>query len=247
MIQLQTELQTPISMPLRRDAETETMLLQMSADSWSAEQTIRWGFTRFHPEAAIVSAFGAEGMVVIDLAARIHPGFRLITIDTEFLFPETYALIEQIERRHGVRVERVLPALRPDEQARIHGEALWRHQPDLCCHIRKVEPLRRKLFELRAWFSGIRRGQTAARAGARRVEWDTKFGLWKLNPLVDWSGAQVWDYIRSHKVPYNPLHDLNYPSIGCTHCTRPVQPGEDMRAGRWSGFKKIECGLHTRE
>lgn len=247
MIQLQTEFRTPISVPAWRDAETEAMLLQMRADSWSAEQTIRWGFTRFHPQVASVSAFGAEGMVVIDIAARIQRDFRLITIDTEFLFPETYALIEQVEQRYGVRVERVLPALRPDEQARTYGDALWRRQPDRCCEIRKVEPLRRKLADLRAWFSGIRREQTAARAGARRVEWDTKFGLWKVNPLVDWSWAHVWDYIRAHKVPYNPLHDLNYPSVGCTHCTRPVQFGEDMRAGRWSGLGKTECGLHTRE
>lgn len=247
MIQIHSQLSPTIAQGIWRDAETETMLAQLGADSWSAEQAIRWGFARFHPQVAIVSAFGAEGMVVMDMAARMQPGFRLITIDTEFLFPQTCALIEQVERRYGVRVERVLPSLRPDEQARIYGDALWRRRPDLCCEIRKVEPLRRKLAELHAWFSGIRREQTAARAGARRVEWDSKFRLWKLNPLVDWSWAQVWDYIRAHKVPYNPLHELNYPSIGCTHCTRPVQPGEDMRAGRWSGFGKTECGLHTKE
>jgi phosphoadenosine phosphosulfate reductase len=109
-----------------------------------------------------------------------------------------------------------------------------------------VEPLRKKLSGLRAWMTSIRRDQTASRANARRVEWDEKFGLVKINPLVDWSSEMVWNYIHRHKVPYNPLHDRNYPSIGCTHCTRAVLPGEDPRAGRWSGFQKTECGLHAR-
>ena len=245
-LSLARPLPPPVPQPMWRDAETETLLLQMGTAAWSAEQTLRWGFTRFARDAAIVSAFGPEGMVLIDLASRIHPGFRLITIDTEFLFPQTYALMEQVERRYGARIERIRPALSPEQQARAHGDALWRHRPDRCCEMRKVEPLRRKLVELRAWFTGIRRDQTPARAVARRVESDVKFGLWKLNPLLDWSRAQVWDYIRSHDVPYNPLHDANYPSIGCIQCTRAVQPGEDLRAGRWAGFEKNECGLHER-
>jgi phosphoadenosine phosphosulfate reductase len=137
--------------------------------------------------------------------------------------------------------------LSPEEQARTQGEALWTSDPDRCCNLRKVEPLRRKLAELSAWITSIRRDQTSVRSGARRVEWDAKFGLVKINPIVDWTAKQVWRYIHDHDVPYNQLHDQDYPSIGCTHCTRAVKPGEDPRAGRWSGFAKTECGLHIIE
>ncbi len=126
----------------------------------------------------------------------------------------------------------------------MYGAALWERNPDQCCNLRKIEPLRRKLRELRAWITSIRRDQTTARAGAGKVEWDEKFGLMKINPIADWSSKQVWQYIRQHNVPYNALHERSYPSIGCTHCTRAVRPGEDPRAGRWSGSSKTECGLH---
>ncbi|HJY85489.1 MAG TPA: phosphoadenylyl-sulfate reductase [Candidatus Acidoferrales bacterium] len=121
---------------------------------------------------------------------------------------------------------------------------LWSRKPDLYCELRKVLPLEKKLAELSAWITGIRREQAPTRANARKLEWHTKFGLVKLNPLADWSSVEVWEYIRANRVSYNPLHDQNYPSIGCTHCTRPVLPGEDPRAGRWAGFSKTECGLH---
>jgi phosphoadenosine phosphosulfate reductase len=183
--------------------------------------------------------------VLIDLAAQVRPDLRVFTLDTDFLFPETYALINDIERRYHIRVERIKPRLTPEEQAQEFGAALWSREPHQCCNIRKVEPLTHKLSELDAWITGIRRDQAPTRANARKVEWDARFGLIKINPLADWKWEQVWDHIRSHKVPYNPLHDQNYPSIGCTYCTRPVQAGEDLRAGRWSGFPKTECGLHT--
>lgn len=228
--------------PLIEDAEQQLA----EAEGWSAEEVLAWGFEQFHPRIAFASAFGAEGMVLIDLAWRIRPDFRVFTLDTGFFFAETYALIDQVERRYGIKVERCLPALTPHEQARAYGEALWKRDPDRCCELRKVEPLKRKLCELGAWVTGIRREQTATRANAHKIEWDARFGLVKLNPLADWTREQVWDYIRARQVPYNPLHDLGYLSIGCTHCTRPVQPGEDARAGRWSGFAKTECGLHSR-
>lgn len=217
------------------------------AERWSPEQVLRWGFERFGPDIAIASGFGAEGMVLIDLAARIRSDFRVFTLDTGFFFPETYALIEAVERRYAIRVERCRPILTPAEQARLYGEALWTRQPDQCCAIRKVDPLKAKLAELSAWIAAIRRQQTAARADVAKIEWDSGFNLVKLNPLADWTHSEVWNYIRAHAVPYNPLHDRSYPSIGCTHCTRPVRIGEDPRAGRWSGFAKTECGLHTRD
>lgn len=221
--------------------------LETVAEDWSPEQVLSWAFRSFGNRAAICSAFGVEGMVLIDMASRVRKDFRLFTVDTEFLFPETYNLMEKIEERYGITIERAYPLLSPEVQERLHGTALWARDPDQCCNLRKVEPLRRKLRELDAWITSIRRDQTVVRASARKIEWDANFGLVKINPLVDWSAKQVWRYIHDHDVPYNPLHDRGYPSIGCTHCTRAVQPDEDARAGRWPGFAKTECGLHVIE
>jgi phosphoadenosine phosphosulfate reductase len=221
--------------------------LQPAVEHWKPQHALAWAFETFGERVAISSAFGAEGMVLIDMASRVRPDFRLFTVDTEFLFPETYALMERIEQRYGITIEKAYSVLSPEEQQREHGAALWNRDPDLCCNLRKVEPLRRKLGELDAWITSIRRDQTVARAGARKIEWDAKFGLVKVNPIVDWTSKQVWRYIHDHNVPYNELHDQNYPSIGCTHCTRAIAPGEDPRAGRWPGFAKTECGLHLIE
>jgi len=222
--------------------------LQSAAEGWSPQQVLSWAFTTFGKGVAISTAFGAEGMSIIDIAARLRGSeFRLFTIDTEFLFPETYNLMDRVEQKYGIAIERVFSLLSPDEQARVHGAALWTRDPDGCCNLRKVEPLRRKLSELDAWITSIRRDQTSSRAGAGKIEWDAKFGLVKINPIADWTSREVWRYIHDHDVPYNVLHDQDYPSIGCTHCTRSVRPGEDPRTGRWSGFRKTECGLHEIE
>jgi len=218
--------------------------LQAAAESWTPERVLNWSFETFGNTVAISSAFGAEGMVLIDIASRVRQTFRLFTLDTEFLFPETYNLMDQVEQRYGITIERVYPLASPEEQERALGPALWLRDPDHCCNMRKVEPLRRKLGELQAWITSIRRDQTASRASAGKIEWDEKFGLVKINPIADWNSKQVWEYIRKHDTPYNALHDRSYPSIGCTHCTRAVRPGEDPRAGRWSGSSKTECGLH---
>jgi phosphoadenosine phosphosulfate reductase len=215
------------------------------AESRDAERILEWAFNSFGDDIAISSAFGAEGMVVIDIASRLKRNFRVFTLDTEFLFPETYALMDRFEQKYGIAIERVYSLLSPDEQERVHGAALWNRDPDQCCMLRKIEPLRRKLSGLHAWITGIRRDQTADRAGAKKIEWDAKFGLVKVNPIVDWTSEQVWRYIRAHDVPYNTLHDNAYPSLGCTHCTRAVRPGEDARAGRWPDIEKTECGLHV--
>jgi len=241
----QSELQAPLTPQLAgRIAVAE---VQSAAETWSPHRVLAWGFETFGNRIAISSAFGAEGMVMIDIASRVHKNFRLFTIDTEFLFPETYSLMDRIEEKYGITIEKVMSALSPEEQERMHGEALWTRDPDRCCNLRKVEPLRLKLKTLDAWVTSIRRDQTSHRAGAHRVEWDAKFGLVKVNPIVDWNSKQVWRYIHDHDVPYNQLHDMDYPSIGCTHCTRAVRTGEDPRAGRWSGFAKKECGLHMIE
>jgi len=218
--------------------------LQIDAESWSPERLLTWAFDTFGEAVAISSAFGAEGMVVIDTASRLGRKFRVVTLDTEFLFPDTYNLMDRVEQKYGITIERVFPLNSPEEQEHEYGPRLWERNPDQCCNLRKVEPLRRKLRELRAWITSIRRDQTVARAGAGKIEWDRQFGLVKINPIADWSSKQVWQYIHEHDVPYNKLHERKFPSIGCTHCTRAVGPGEDPRAGRWAGLSKNECGLH---
>jgi phosphoadenosine phosphosulfate reductase len=223
----------------------EVKKLQIAAETWRPDRVLAWAFDTFGEAVAISSALGAEGMVLIDIASRVRPNFRLFTLDTEFLFPETYNLMDQVEQRYGITIDRIYPLNSPEEQERVDGPALWQRNPDLCCNLRKVEPLQRKLGELRAWITSIRRDQTATRAGVGKIEWDEKFGLVKINPIADWSSKRVWQYIREHDVPYNALHERNYPSIGCTHCTRAVRPGEDPRAGRWAGSSKTECGLHV--
>jgi phosphoadenosine phosphosulfate reductase len=221
-----------------------SMKAQFTAETWDPERLLRWSFQQYHPHLAIASGFGAEGMVLIDLAVRIQRDVKIFTLDTDFLFPETYILIGRVEERYGIKVELVRPTLSPEEQARQFGPSLWKMNPDECCRMRKVEPLRQRLSGLRAWVTAIRRDQTPARAHAGKIEWDAQFGLVKINPLADWTSDQVWKYIHDNNVPYNPLHDRNYPSIGCTHCTRAILPGENPRAGRWAGFVKTECGLH---
>jgi phosphoadenosine phosphosulfate reductase len=218
--------------------------LEAAAETWTVERVLRWAFETFEDKVAISTALGSGGMVMIDVASRVRRKFRVFTLDPKFLFPETYNLIDRVQQRYGITIEKIASPLSPEEQERLHGPALWLRNPDRCCDLRKVEPLRRKLSGLQAWITSIRRDQTAERANARKIEWDEQFGLVKVNPLADWTAKQVWQYIREHDVPYNPLHDLNYPSIGCTHCTRAVLPGEPERAGRWSGLSKTECGLH---
>ncbi|MBO0911362.1 MAG: phosphoadenylyl-sulfate reductase [Acidobacteria bacterium] len=219
--------------------------VKLVAEDWRPEAVLAWAFSTYGENVALATGMGVEGMALVDIAHRVNPKVKVFTGDTEFLFPETYDLIERVEERYGIRIERLYSELTPEEQGHAYGAVLWARDPDLCCSLRKVEPLRRRLSTLDAWVTGIRRDQTAARAEIRKVAWDGKFGLVKISPLADWTRADVWRYVVSHNVPYNPLHDRNYPSIGCMHCTRAVLPGEDHRAGRWSGFAKTECGLHA--
>jgi len=218
----------------------------LSLEGRGPEATLSWALDHFELEdISLACSFGLEDVALADMISKIKSGARAFYLDTNLLFDETYALINQMKDRYpNMRFEQVLPLLTLDQQVNQHGEALWASSPDSCCGIRKVEPLQRVLSGLKAWITGIRRDQAPTRANAKMVEWDAKFGLVKFNPLAAWSHQDVLNYIAANQVPYNPLHDQNYPSIGCTHCTRPVMPGEDPRAGRWSGFQKTECGLH---
>lgn len=209
-----------------------------------AESLLQYALNEFGDGISLACSFGAEDVVLAHIVAGIRPGARVFYLDTGFLFPETFAVREKIAARYPLRIEARVPLLTPEQQAGKHGDELWARHPDQCCDIRKVQPLTQQLSELDAWITGIRRDQAPTRANAKKVEWDAKFGLVKFNPLADWTWERVWDYIRANNVPYNELHDRNYPSIGCTHCTRPVLPGQDPRSGRWAGFQKTECGLH---
>lgn len=216
-----------------------------SLEGSTPQDVLAWGLRQYGRDMSLASSYGAEDVALIDMLSRLGAPYRVFYLDTDVLFRETYDLIERIAVRYGVRAERYGPRLTLAEQAAEHGDALWSRMPDRCCAIRKIEPLGRALSVLDAWITGIRRDQTPQRANARLVEWDAAHGLVKLNPLAPWTSEQVWEYIRANDVPYNPLHDSGYPSIGCTHCTRQVKPGEDPRAGRWANFEKTECGLHV--
>lgn len=197
------------------------------------------------PNITFACSFGAEDMVLLDMLMAVNPNAHVFYLDTDLLFPETYQLRDRAVARYGIpNLRRVPASLTLEAQAAEYGDALWARDPDLCCNLRKVRPLEGLLSEYDGWITGIRREQAPTRANARVFELDRRFGLVKVNPLAAWTNQQVWDYIRERDVPYNPLHDQNYPSIGCIHCTRPVKPGEDPRSGRWSGFDKTECGLH---
>ena len=219
-------------------------LISDEFETAAPEAVLRWAVEEFDRDVALATGFGPEGCVLIAMLSAINPGTRIFYLDTDLLFPETYALRDQLEARYGVRFERRATRLSLGDQAAEYGERLWEREPDLCCRLRKVEPLRQMLSGLRAWVTAIRRDQSAERAGTRIVERDANFGLIKINPLAAWSTRDVWDYIAKHNVPYNPLHDQGYPSIGCMPCTTPVQIGETPRAGRWRGTAKTECGMH---
>jgi phosphoadenylyl-sulfate reductase (thioredoxin) len=186
------------------------------------------------------TGFGVEGCVVLDLIGRHRLPIDVFTLDTGVFFAETHALWRRLEDRYGLTI-RAVRAAEPVE------DGLWERDPDACCHARKVVPLRRELARFDAWITAIRRDQTLDRASALPVEDDARFGLVKINPLVDWTAKDIWGYVLAFDVPYNPLHDQGYPSIGCQPCTVPVALGEDPRAGRWRGRTKTECGLHTKE
>ena len=223
----------------------ELQRISSELEQKSPQDVVRWGIEHFRGGITLACSFGAEDVALVDMIARIDSSVPLFYLDTDYLFPETLEVRDRIVAKYGVHAVAVKPLLTIAEQAAQHGADLYGRQPDLCCKIRKVEPLKRHLGGFQAWITGIRRDQAPTRANAALVEWDKIFNLVKLNPLARWTSGDVWAYIRANGVPYNALHDRNYPSIGCWPCTRQVNPGEDPRAGRWANFAKKECGLHT--
>jgi len=231
--------------------EWEAGELAVQYDDAEPQELIGWALDTFADRAAICTSFQAEGMAILDMAVKLQPRVRVFTIDTLRLPPETLALVAEVERRYGIQVERYRPD--PAEVRQMvaqHGQDLfYRAVPMrlLCCDVRKVRPLRRVLAGLDAWITGLRREQWASRANIRKIELDHDHGgIVKVNPLADWSLDEVWDYLRANDVPVHPLYGRGYTSIGCDPCTRPIQPGEDARAGRWWWEKDApkECGMH---
>ncbi len=225
----------------------ELKAISDSFETKHPQDVLAYALERYAPRIVLACSFGAEDVVLVDMVHRINPRVPLFYLDTDFLFKETYEVRDLILAKYGLLPDQVIQIkslLTPEQQAARYGEALWAREPDQCCQLRKVEPLARALNGYSAWITGIRRDQAPTRANAGLVEWDKKFQLIKVNPLAKWTASDVWAYIQVHEVPYNELHDRNYPSIGCTHCTAPVLPGEDPRSGRWKNFAKTECGLH---
>jgi len=217
----------------------------------SPREILQWASDQFGSRVAISTAFGPEGLVILDVALRqVTPRLPVFTIDTGFLFPETQDLIRRVEQEYGITVERLYPELTPDQQTEKYGPELYRREPDRCCQLRKVVPLQKKLPALDGLVTGVRRSQGEARRQARILQaQQTPDGhrYVKINPLAGWTKEEVWWYIVSRQLPYNALHDAGYASIGCSPdcCSRPVRADEDERAGRWAGSAKKECGLHT--
>ncbi len=217
---------------------------ELGASVASAERIVREALARHPGRIALACSFGGpSGMALLDLALGIEPALPVYYVDTGLLFPETYALVERVARRYGIVPRAVPPELSLAAQERAFGAELWGRDPDRCCALRKVAPNRAFLAGYDAWFTGIRRAQSSARAAIEPFE-DDGGGRLKVSPLFDWSDAEVWAYVNERGVPVNALHAEGYPSIGCVPCTRRPAPGEDGRAGRWAGFAKTECGLH---
>jgi len=224
--------------------------LSAEFETASATEILRWTFDQFGTDAAIGTSFQGAGLVTIHQAVAAGLRLPVFTIDTGLLFPETIELKARLEQFFGIVIEALHPEYTVEQQAEQLGSKLWARNPDLCCTLRKVEPLQKKLGTLDAWIAGLRREQSTGRSRIQILElyeFDRlrEKHILKVNPLARWSRDQVWDYIRQHGIPYNPLMDRGYRSIGCQPCTGTAGSGQGDRAGRWTGFDKTECGIHT--
>ncbi len=235
----------PFKMPAALMTQVDLAEANARLAGASPSEILRWGVKTFYPKLTMATAFGPEGCVILQMLAEIEPKVRVFNLDTGYQFAETLQLRDEIADRYGIEVEMIRPDTTVEEYERRHGGPLYGTQPDQCCHDRKIIPLRRAVAGYDAWISSIRADQSSDRARADAVGWDAKFGLVKINPLLRWSHRDVWAFVVTNHVPYNPLHDQGYPSIGCWPCTRAVRPGDDERAGRWAGQAKTECGLHS--
>jgi len=213
-------------------------------ESASPEEIVRWAVETFGDGLSVGASFGGPtGMAILHMTAQLKPNVHVFVLDTDYLFEETHQTRERATTTLNLtNVQIYQSRLTHEQQAAEHGAALWMRDPDLCCDLRKVEPNGRALEGKTAWISGLRRDQSEGRSDVPIVAWNAKFGLVKINPLARWTEKETWEYIVKHEVPYNPLLDQGFVSIGCYNCT---VPGKQGRQGRWEGFEKDECGLHT--
>jgi len=218
--------------------------LSRSFEERPLDDLLRWALDAFAPRICLATSFGPQSIVLIHRISVLRPETTMFYVDTDLLFPETYALRDELSARLGLELTRVPSSLSLEQQAEHHGAKLWERDPDQCCRLRKVLPLRAFLADQDAWITGIRNGQSLHRSRLPIMHWDAANEAVKLNPLMRWSKRRVWEYLRRHDLPTNRLHERGFPSIGCQPCTRAVAPGEGSRSGRWSGFAKTECGIH---
>lgn len=229
---------------------TEIHALAEDFETATVEEILTWGYGRYGDKAAVGTSFQGAGLVILHKSKQLGLNIPSFTLDTGLLFPETYELKRRLEEFFDIEIEALLPEETVEEQAKSQGPELWKRAPDTCCVLRKVIPLQKKLEQISVWITGVRRQQSDTRKKTKVLEL-YKFDvlrdhyILKLNPLTTWSREQVWEYIHKHKIPYNPLHDQGYRSIGCAPCTLPAGEGDSERAGRWTGFDKSECGIHT--
>lgn len=210
-----------------------------------ALSVLRWTYEQYGDQVVYACSFGIEGIVLIDLIQQVKPDAAIVFLDTNLHFKETYETIAKIKERFPtLQIEMKTPKLSVEEQEEKYGAVLWERDPNSCCGMRKIEPLREALSKGKAWISGLRREQSPTRQHVQFINQDHKFHSIKICPLIHWTNKEIWRYVYKHNLPYNPLHDNGYPSIGCEKCTRPVEVGGDSRAGRWAGKLKTECGLH---
>jgi phosphoadenosine phosphosulfate reductase len=233
--------------PLEPTDELLAELQQQSQalESATPQEILRYAVDRFAPRFTMATAFGPEGMTLIHMLAEIAPETPIFNLDTGYQFAETLELRERVKERYGIEVQLKRPDTTVEEYEALHGGPVYKTDPNRCCFDRKLRVLHEAARGMHAWASAIRRDQSEDRRRAPIVGWDAKFQLVKISPLANWTKKEVWKLINDHQIPYNPLHDQGYTSIGCWPCTRATQFGEDERAGRWSGFEKKECGLHT--
>lgn len=239
-----------MSLQLSEISPEEVRQLAVKFENAPLTDLLAWIWKRFGTRAAIGTSFQGAGLVMIDHAVRAGFNFPLFTLDTNLLFPETYELKARLEKHWGISIEAVEPEISLDQQMTQNGAELWKKNPNACCTIRKVMPLQKKLSKLAVWITGVRREQSNTREKTQMLEmylFDDveQHYILKANPMVNWSRDAVWNYIKEKQIPYNALHDRGYRSIGCWPCTRAIGDGENERAGRWTGFDKAECGIHT--
>jgi len=231
---------------------TAEQVQQLNANLKTPQEVLKWSFDNLHPRLAMASSFGAEDVVVIDMMMKINPKARIFTLDTGRLNQETYDVMDEIRKKYNTSIEVMFPDQNEVEQmVRVNGLNLFYDSVGnrkLCCGIRKVHPLNRILSTLDGWITGLRADQTEIRSNANKIELDEQHnGMIKINPIIEWTWDQTWDYIKKNNIPYNKLHDKGFPSIGCEPCTRAIKPGEPLRAGRWwwESDSQKECGLHA--